>query len=172
MAMNENVALHNILNRKSVRRYTEECVSHDQLIILVRAAQAAPSAKDLRPTQYIISTDREALDKMGEGLPYAKMLKRTSQAIIVCGDKDINPNLWMLDASAATENLLLAAESLGLGAVWTALYPYPERMQVPGDIFQLPDHIVPFAVIPIGYPLNQEVPKYKFDEQKIHYNCW
>ena len=78
----------------------------------------------------------------------------------------------MLDCSTAAQNILLAAESMGLGAVWTAAYPYPERMQVVRDALQLPEHIIPLTVIPLGYPTGQEKPKNKFNEQQIHYNKW
>jgi nitroreductase len=167
-----NVALENILNRKSVRRYTEESIPEEMLVALVRAAMAAPSAKNLRPVEFIISTERDFLDKMGEALPYAKMLKHSQQAIIICGRKDINPNLWMLDASASTENLLLAAESLEFGAVWTALYPYEQRMEVVSRLYDLPENVAPFAVVPVGFPLTDSLPKDKFDESKIHMNKW
>ena len=90
-------------------------------------------------------------------------------AIIVCGDS-VKSSYWYLDCSAAAQNILLAAESLGFGAVWTAAYPYEDRMQVVRKYTGLPENILPLCVIPFGYPATKENPKQKFDEKKIHYN--
>ena len=167
-----NQTLQTIFNRKSVRKYTERPVEKEKLEMLVRAGMAAPSSRDRRPWEFVIVTDRDLLDTMGDGLPLARMLKDTKQAIIVCGDTLKSNKAWMLDCSTAAQNILLAAESMGLGAVWTAAYPYPERMQVVRDALQLPEHIIPLTVIPLGYPTGQEKPKNKFNEQQIHYNKW
>lgn len=130
-----NQTLETIFNRKSVRKYTERPVEKEKLETLVRAGMAAPSSRDRRPWEFVIVTDRDLLDKMGDGLPLARMLKETKQAIIVCGDTVKSENAWQLDCSAAAQNILLAAESMGLGAVWTAAYPYPERMKIIQDAF-------------------------------------
>lgn len=167
-----NPTLETIFNRKSVRKYTERPVDKEMLETLVRAGMAAPSSRDRRPWEFIIVTDRNLLDTMGDGLPLARMLKETKQAIIVCGDTIKSNNAWQLDCSAAAQNVLLAAESMGLGAVWTAAYPYPERMKVVRDALQLPEHIVPLTVIPIGYPVGMEKTKDKFNKKQMHYNGW
>lgn len=167
-----NQTLETIFNRKSVRKYTERPVEKEKLETLVRAGMAAPSSRDRRPWEFVIVTDRDLLDKMGEGLPLARMLKETKQAIIVCGDTVKSENAWQLDCSAAAQNILLAAESMGLGAVWTAAYPYPERMKIIQDALQLPEHILPLTVIPLGYPTGIEKPKDKYNKKQIHYNGW
>lgn len=167
-----NPTLETIFNRKSVRKYTERPVDKEMLETLVRAGMAAPSSRDRRPWEFIIVTDRNLLDTMGDGLPLARMLKDTKQAIIVCGDTIKSNNAWQLDCSAAAQNVLLAAESMGLGAVWTAAYPYPERMKVVRDALQLPEHIVPLTVIPVGYPVGMEKTKDKFNKKQMHYNGW
>ncbi|KKB50044.1 hypothetical protein HMPREF1212_03204 [Parabacteroides sp. HGS0025] len=167
-----NQTLETIFNRKSVRKYTERPVEKEKLETLVRAGMAAPSSRDRRPWEFVIITDRDLLDKMGDGLPLARMLKETKQAIIVCGDTVKSENAWQLDCSAAAQNILLAAESMGLGAVWTAAYPYPERMKIIQDALQLPEHILPLTVIPLGYPTGIEKPKDKYNKKQIHYNGW
>lgn len=167
-----NQTLGTIFNRKSVRKYTERPVEKEKLETLVRAGMAAPSSRDRRPWEFVIVTDRDLLDKMGDGLPLARMLKETKQAIIVCGDTVKSENAWQLDCSAAAQNILLAAESMGLGAVWTAAYPYPERMKIIQDALQLPEHILPLTVIPLGYPTGIEKPKDKYNKKQIHYNGW
>lgn len=167
-----NETLQTIFNRKSVRTYTADRVSDEILNTLVRAGMAAPSSRDQRPWEFVIVTDRAKLDAMGEALPTAKMLKETQQAIVVCGDTNRSPNAWVHDCSAAAMSILLAAESMGLGAVWTAAHPYPERIQIVRETLQLPEHIIPLNVIPLGYPAGDEKPKDKYAEEQIHRNGW
>lgn len=172
------IVMQNILSRKSVRAYTDQPVSRAQIDALLRAAMAAPTGRDMRPWKFIVIDDKEMLKTLAEQLPYAKMLPEAQAAVLVCGDLSVtddkgNPSgNWMFDCSAATENLLLAAESMGLGAVWTAVYPYDERLRPVTEVMQLPDYIVPLNVIPIGYPKGNPQPKDKYDADNIHYNGW
>lgn len=167
--------LHNILQRKSVRAYTDRAVSHEQLDTLIRAAMAAPTGRDMRPWHFIVLEGRQQLSPLAEQLPYAKMLAEAQAAVVVCGDmsvtdKEGNPSRnWTFDCSAATENLLLQAESMGLGAVWTGVYPYDERLEAVKQALHLPDHLIPLNVIPIGYPKGDPQPKDKYDPAKVEY---
>lgn len=122
-------ALENIMGRKSVRKYLPKPVEKEKIEVLLKAGMAAPSGKDVRPWELIVIDDREVLDSMAAVLPYAKMLKEAPMAIVVCGDTT-KSSYWYLDCSAVTQNILLAAEAIGLGAVWTATYPYADRMEV------------------------------------------
>lgn len=162
-------AIETILARKSVRAYQDKVVEEEKMTALLRAGMAAPSGKDQRPWEFVVVTDRVALDSMAAALPYAKMLKNVQQAIVVCGDTTKSA-YWFLDCSAATQNILLAAEALGLGAVWTAAYPYADRMDVVIKNTALPENVLPLCVIPVGYPLREEKAKDKFDETRIHRN--
>lgn len=167
--------LHNILQRKSVRAYTDRAVSHEQLDTLIRAAMAAPTGRDMRPWHFIVLEGRHQLSPLAEQLPYAKMLAEAQAAVVVCGDmsvtdKEGNPSRnWTFDCSAATENLLLQAEAMGLGAVWTGVYPYDERIEAVKQALHLPDHLIPLNVIPIGYPKGDPQPKDKYDSAKVEY---
>lgn len=167
--------LHNILQRKSVRAYTDRAVSHEQLDTLIRAAMAAPTGRDMRPWHFIVLEGRQQLSPLAEQLPYAKMLAEAQAAVVVCGDmsvtdKEGNPSRnWTFDCSAATENLLLQAEAMGLGAVWTGVYPYDERLEAVKQALHLPDHLIPLNVIPIGYPKGDPQPKDKYDPAKVEY---
>lgn len=163
-----NAALDNIFARKSVRTYLNKGVEKEKIDLMLRAGMAAPSGKDVRPWEFVVVTDRASLDSMAAALPYAKMLTEARYAIVVCGDST-RSSYWYLDCSAATQNILLAAESLGLGAVWTAAYPYEDRMEVVRKHTALPENILPLCVIPFGYPATQQQPKQKYDEKKIHY---
>ena len=164
-------AVENILGRKSVRSYTSQPVEQEKIELLLRARMAAPSGKNLQPWELVVVTERERLDGMAGALPYAKMLSQAPAAIIVCGDVD-KSDYWYLDCSAVTQNILLAAEAAGLGAVWTAAYPYRERIDAVKLYVPMPANIVPLCVIPTGYPKGGEKSKNKFAAEKVHYNGW
>ena len=155
-----NAALDNIFARKSVRAYLDKEVEKEKIDWMLRAGMAAPSGKDIRPWEFVLVTDRVALDSM---------LTQARYAIVVCGDV-AQSSYWYLDCSAAAQNILLAAEAQGLGAVWTAAYPYEDRIRVVRKYTELPGNIVPLCVIPFGYPATAQEPKQKFDEKKIHYD--
>ncbi len=163
----EEAVLENIFARKSVRSYLNKGVEQEKIDMLLRAGMAAPSARDLRPWEFVVVTDRALLDGMAGELPYAKMLTQVRYAMVVCGDTQKSP-MWYLDCSAATQNILLAAEAMGLGAVWTAAYPYEDRMEVVSRYLGLPEHIAPLCVIPFGYPTAAEAAKDKYDPSRIH----
>ena len=177
MRENENFFLDVIFTRKSVRKYTGEVVTREKLEYLARAAMAAPSGRNQQPWAFIIISEPTLLAKVAEGLPYARMLPDAGAGIIVCGfsvppTRAGGKDLWEQDCAAATENILLTAEAMKLGAVWTAVHPYPERQEHVRKIFEIPSHIYPFSLIPIGYPTGTEQPKNKFDPEKIHWERW
>lgn len=172
-----NTTIETIHLRKSVRNFTNEKLDKSQLTNLVKAGMAAPTAVNKQPWAFVVIDDRQTLNKMGEQLPYAKMLLSAPAAIVVCGDlskalKDWEQEFWIQDCSAATENILLAAESVGLGAVWTAVYPAKERMKTVTEILNLPEFIIPLNVLPIGYPKGQEQVKDKWNPENLHWNKW
>ena len=162
-----------IHQRKSVRQYLEHPIPKEKVETILRAAMAAPTARNIQPWQFYVITNREVLDQLAEELPYAKMLAQAPMAVVVAGDtKKGNPNdeqihNWKLDCAAATQNLLLAAETLGLGAVWTGVYPYKARVNTVSKALDLPPHIIPLNIIPIGYPLLDDQPKDKWDPEKV-----
>lgn len=171
------IILENILNRKSVRVFTGEPVQRADLLVLLRAAMAAPSARNRQPLAFVVITERELMDALADGLPHTKSLYKAGAAIVVCGDSRIElqqgaSDLWYQDAGAATENILLAAEGLDLGAVWSALYPYPDRGDHVRHLTELPPTVTPFSIVPIGHPTGLEKPKEKFREEKIHWGKW
>ena len=170
-ACQEQGAIETIFARKSVRSFLPKPVEEEKIELLLKAGMAGPSGKNIQPWELIVVDDRALLDAMAEELPYAKWLKESPMAIIVCGDS-AKSFYWYLDCSASAQNILLAAESLGLGAVWTATYPYEDRMDVVKKYINLPDHISSLCVIPIGYPSAPQQPKDKWDPAKVHRNAW
>lgn len=167
-----NVVLETIQNRKSVREYSDKEITQDVLDKLIRAGMAAPSSRDRRPWHFIIVSDKAVLESLGSQLRNAACLVGADKAIVVCGDEELSDNCWFIDCSAVTQNILIAAESMGLGAVWTAVYPYDDRAEIANKAFNLPENIHAFAIIPLGYPLGENKPKDKFDESRIRYNAW
>ncbi|MBR2863224.1 MAG: nitroreductase family protein [Bacteroidaceae bacterium] len=174
----KTAVLENIFARKSVRSYTSCPIFREQLDTLVKAAMAAPSGRDMRPWKFVVIDERAVLDSLSKKLPYAKMLTEATAAIVVCGDmsvvdaKGASSTNWMFDCSAATENLLLAAEAMGLGAVWTGVHPYEKRVSAVKEVLALPEHIIPLNVIPLGYPKGEPQPKDKYDAENVRYNGW
>ena len=171
-----DAVLENIHARKSVRQFTDEPVSAEHIETMLRAAMAAPTAVNYQPWRFVVINERAQLDAMTEILPFAKMLKQAPLAIIVCGETtwfDGKENIfWQQDCSAATQNLLLAAEALGLGAVWTGVYPDPERSRALSDFLGLPGNVQPLCCIPIGHHDATTQPRDKWKPENIHYEKW
>ncbi|HNW16567.1 MAG TPA: nitroreductase family protein [bacterium] len=172
-----NETMKTIFARKSVRNYNESTIPKETFELLVKAGMAAPTARDKRPWEFIIITDKAVLKKLSDALPYAKMAEKAGHGIVVAGDMEkqnggVNSPYWIMDCSAAVQNILLAAESLGLGAVWTAVYPNADRIEPVSKILGLPKNIVPLAFIPVGTPTGTDKPKDKFNKDQIHWNKW
>jgi nitroreductase len=163
-----------ILTRRSVRKYNDQPVSEKIIRELLEAAMSAPSAGNQQPWEFIVINDRKILDEIPQVHPYAQMCRQAPAAILVCGDleREAHKGFWVQDCSAATENLLIAVNDQGLGAVWVGVYPREDRVKGLRDLVQLPDHIIPFALVPIGYPAEKKPPSNRFDLERIHYNKW
>jgi nitroreductase len=166
-----------IMTRASVRAFTGAPIPRDTLVRIAKAGMAAPSAMNAQPWAIVLVADRAKLDKLCAELPYAKMLEKAAAAFVVCGDpgKDAvaAPKHWTVDCAAVSENILLAAHSLGLGAVWTAVHPDPSRLESVRRILGIPAGIVPLNVIPIGVIAGQApAPKDKWKPAALHFDAW
>jgi len=171
--------LDNIMTRTSIRAFTAEPVPAEMIETIVRAGMAAPSAMNRQPWEIIVLDDRDTLDAFAGKLRHARMLEQAPVAIIVCAEKMLTLRdgavvenmFWQHDASAVTENILLAAHALGLGAVWTAASD-PERSAVVREALGIPESVHPLCVIPIGWPAEDPAPKDKWKPEKLHFNRW
>lgn len=171
----DNNAYMNIIRRVSVRRYSDKPVSSEQVSAILHAAMSAPTGVNKQPWEFVVIDDPELLGQLAEALPYAKMAAQAPVAIVVCGNKDrfldgVDDVLWEQDLSAASENILLAAHAIGLGGVWTCIYPHDERIAPVKSILNLPDSIVPFNLIPVGHPLTDHAPMDKWHPERVHQN--
>lgn len=164
--------LETIFARRSIRKYTQEPVEQKKIEMLLKAAMAAPSASNRKPWQFVVVTQRGTLDALAEAHPYGKMLFEAPLCISVCGDLTEMERYWVQDCSAATENLLLAATGLGLGAVWLGAYPRDQRVAAVRATLALPDHITPLNLISIGYPAEEKEPRTQYDESRVHWERW
>lgn len=170
-------ALSVIHNRKSVRKYTDKPVEKETMHVLIKAAMAACTSADKRPWSFIGITEKSKLFGLSNALKYGKMLKDAGAAIAVCGIPqpampDLANEFWVQDCAAATQNILLAAEAIQLGAVWIGIYPMTDRILFVRQILQIPEDVFPFSIVSLGYPCGIEKPKNKYDESKIHWNQW
>ena len=164
--------LDNIFARKSVRTYTDQPVSPEQVETILKAAMAAPTGMNVQPWRFVVVRNQEVKEKLAGR---NTMIAKAPVVIVVCGQAirggRENQN-WTADCAAATENLLLAAEAIGLGAVWTACYPYADRMNPTIEALGLPEDVKPYCIVPVGYPGGNDKPKDKWKPENIHYEKW
>ena len=172
---NGKIAIENIMTRTSIRSFTDRQVSADTIEMMLRAGMAAPTAVNKQPWHFVVINDRAIMDSLGGNGRQSQMWKESPLAIVVCGDMEKALEgpaqaFWVQDCSAATENILLAAHALGLGAVWTGCYPMEERMTNVSQVLNLPETIVPLCVIVMGYPNESPDPKDKWKPENVTYN--
>lgn len=163
-----------IFNRRSVRKYTGEPVSAEEEKQLLCAGFSAPSAHNSRPWEFIVVRDQKLLDALSEVRTYWKMLKHAALAIVVCGNlseyKGSTKEFFVQDCSAATQNILVAAEGLNLGAVWLGCYPTAEGPEGVARVLQIPEGVIPLSVISIGRPAEHAKPHPEIVPERVHYD--
>ena len=169
--MNMLDAIH---SRRSIRKYLDKPVPPDVLQQVLSAAMYAPSACNQQPWQFVVLDDRKLLREVPKINSYAAMAAEAPVAILVCGDSSLEtvPGYWVIDCSAAVQNLLLAAHALGLGAVWTGVYPQQERVEGFRRLLGLPKTVTPHSLIPLGYPAEQPPQEERYRAERVHHNGW
>lgn len=159
-----------IFHRTSVRQYLEKSVEEQKIEKMLRAAMAAPSARNQQPWEYYVVTSKEILGKLSEASPFAGCTKGAPLAFVACWRKEcFRPDYAQIDLSASVENLLLEADALGLGAVWLGIAPIRERMDEVRKVLDIPDRLEAFAIIPCGYPVNVNPQQDRYEESRVHY---
>lgn len=180
-------ALDVIMARTSIRNFTGDPVSKEQLETILKAGMAAPTAMNVQPWRFVVVTDKDKIAEVFAAGPRGGMFTTAGAVIVVCGQTTVmmkpfgqpdapeteQPNkFWYEDCSAAAENILLAAKALGLGAVWTAGYPAEERIAPIAAALGIPENVVPLCIIPVGVPAEDPAPKDKWKPENIHYDKW
>ncbi|MBR4801271.1 MAG: nitroreductase family protein [Bacteroidales bacterium] len=186
-AQDSNPALDVIMNRTSIRKFTGEPVSKENLETILKAGMAAPTAMNVQPWRFVVVTDKDKIAKVFGAGPRSGMFTQAGAVIVVCGQTTVKrrpfgqpdgpetemPNMfWYEDCSAAAQNILLAAKALGLGAVWTAGYPAEERVKPIAEALGIPSGVVPLCIIPIGVPAENPNPKDKWKPENVHWEQW
>ena len=163
-----------ILDRRSIRKYTGKKIDPETIRELLTAAMYAPSAVNRQPWHFVVIDDRRVMGQIMEIHPYAAMLRTASHAIVVCGDEQLQhgEGYWVVDCGAATQNLLLSAHALGVGGCWVGLHPREGRKRDISRLLDLPEHIQPFALVALGFPMEQKSRPDRFHPEKVRYNGW
>ena len=176
-----------IMSRKSVRTFTDQTVSDSVITDLLKAAMAAPTGRNIQPWHMVVLKDKSRYEEVFGDNFNMDIYKQSAFIVVMCADTTVTraprenpegapvtmPNpLWRDDMGACTENFLLAVEAHGLGAVWTACYPYEERMAPVRKALGLPENVKQYCVIPVGYPGGDDQPKDKWKPERIHHENW
>lgn len=162
--------MNEIFNRVSVRKFSDKDVTKDEIIKMIEAGQAAPTSKNVKPSVFYVVKNKKVLDLLSKAAPNAAPCRNANVAIVVCGDNSLELNDYIdINLSACTENILLEATSLGLGAVWLGIRPKEDRVKNVGDILELPENITAFSIIAIGHKTREYDKKNRLDETKITY---
>ncbi len=167
-------AMEAILGRRSIRKYLDKPVTDAELKRLLEAGMAAPSAHNRQPWHFVVVTNRATLLEIPKFHNYSKMLEQAALAIIVCGDSELDggTGFWVQDCSAATQNILLAANATGLGAVWLGVYPNENLVKNLRDLLHIPEKVTPLCIISVGHPMEQKPPGNNYREDRVHLGKW
>ena len=168
-----------ILTRRSCRKFTGKPIENEKLHRLLEAAMSGPSCVNSKDWSFVVVTDPEKLAQMADanGRP-AEPLRRAAAGILVCGDLDraFPPakDYWVIDGAIAAQNICLAAQELGLGAVWLGTWPQMDRVEAQKKLFHLPEAIVPHSIIALGYPeIDLTAPRdSRYEDDRVHFNQW
>lgn len=163
-----------IRKRRSIRKYLNEPVSLEKLETILRAAMQAPTARNLQPWEFVVTQSKDIMNRIPEIHPYAQMVPTAGAVILVCGNREFQNDISYLleDCSACVQNILLETVNQGLGAVWLGIYPKEDRIRGISSLFNLPEHIVPVALVSIGVPGEEKTFEDRFNVKKIHTDCW
>ncbi len=160
-----------IFKRTSIRKYTDRDVEPEKIEKLLRAAFAAPSAGNQQPWEYYVVTDPALLEELAGTSPYAGCVRNARLALVPCyRTTDLRcPEYAQIDMSASTENVLLEAEELGLGAVWLGIAPLKDRMDAVKKVLDIREDLEAFAIISCGYPAETREQQDRYEDSRVHY---
>ncbi len=163
-----------IFNRRSIRRYTDQPVDREEIEKIIKAGMAAPSATNQQPWHFFVLTDREKLLDITAVHPHSNMLKEAAAAIVVCFDPLLENIKGYLpqDCAAATQNMILMIDELGLGGVWLGVHPNKQREEEVRKILGCPGDIVPFSIISLGHPAETKPPNDRYHSDRVHWESW
>jgi nitroreductase len=158
--------------RRSIREFSDDAVSDEKVEAMLKAAMAAPSARNLQPWHFVVVHNRKKLDKLAQVHKYAYMLEKAPMAIVVCGDQKVSDRHWVEDTCAATQNLLLAATALGLGGVWISVYPKKKHQEIVRELLDIPEHVGVLCLVALGHPAEKLKARTQYDAKRVHREEW
>ncbi|HER08966.1 MAG TPA: nitroreductase family protein [Bacteroides sp.] len=163
-----------IFNRRSIRKFTDRKIDDALIGKLLEAAMYAPSAVNSQPWHFVVVDNRKMMDRIMEIHPYAAMFRTASHGIVVCGDEQLQhgDGYWVVDCGAATQTLLLAAQTMGIGSCWVGIHPRKERKEAFSRLLELPPHVNPFALVALGYPAETKPRPARFKPERVKRNTW
>jgi len=173
MAMNPAVEM--IIGRRSIRKFLNQDVEPEKVRLALSAAMSAPSACNQKPWHFVVVKDRAVLERLSAIHDGMRFVREAPIAIVVCGipTKAVLECFWTDDCAAATQNLLLAAHAMGLGSTWTGVNPEDAAtVAIIREALNLPERVVPFAVVPVGYPAEEREAGDRLPEDRIHFDRW
>lgn len=161
-----------LLKRRSVRKFTDEPVSKEDIDELLHAAMSGPSACNKKPWEFYVITNKEKLEELKSASRFTKMGGKI--AIVVCGNLSKALPLkfaeyWIQDCSAATENILLRVTDLGLGAVWCGIHPQQGAEEKVRECLSLSKKQIPLNIIFIGHPAEEPEARDQYDAERVHF---
>jgi nitroreductase len=167
-------ALETIHTRRSIRKYENRLVPEEMVQKLLAAAMQAPSARNQQPWQFVVIDDRAMLAEIPVFMPNAAMAGEAPLAILICGDLSLEKSegYWVVDCAAATQNLLLAAHALGLGAVWCGVFPREPRMEGLRRLVGLPENVMAHSLVVLGFPADQVPREDRYRPDRVRRNHW
>lgn len=160
-----------IFTRRSVRSYTDQAISDEDIEQILRAGMAAPSAGNQQPWEFVVSTNAEVNGRLGAATPYSRPATHAPVVVVVCArTKGLRfAHCVHMDLGAATENMLLEAKHLGIGSVWMAVAPSPDRIKNVSECVDIPQGCEPFALVAFGYADKEPKPVDRFDPSRVHW---
>ena len=163
--------MNEIFNRVSIRKYEDKVVDKDKIEKILRAAMAAPSAGNQQPWEFYVVTDKDKIKALSECSPYAGCAAGAPVVLVPCYRTEglMFPEFDKIDLAIATENALLEITSQGLGGVWLAVAPIQDRVDNVAKVLETPENLVPFALVPFGYPAENRDQQDRYDESRIHF---
>ena len=163
-----------LLNRRTIRQFTNEEIENSKVDIILKSAMYAPTAMNYQPWEFVVVEEKNILLDIHKIITHAEMLKQAKLAILVCGnlEKEKSIDFNVQNCSAATQNILLAAHGLELGSVWIGVHPNEDVMNALRELLNLPGYIIPISLVAIGYPAEEKKAEDRFFRNKIHLNKW
>ena len=171
-------AIQAIMTRVSTRQFTDQAIPEDVLHTILEAGMAGPSAVNARPWSFIVVRDKAMLNTMADGNGRAaEPLRKADVGVLICGDLERAyqgaPDYWVIDATIACQNMILAAHALGVGSVWLGTWPQENKIAAQTELFHLPEGIVPHSIIAFGYPEGaMKVQPDRYEANRVHFDKW